>query len=194
MKLDTLFAQKYFIEADTDYSSAYKTLINHSGLGNNFLGWLDLPVNYDKQTINRILCCAEKIRTESDVVIVIGIGGSYLGARATIEALTNNFYNVQDKKDRKTPQIFFCGNNVSASYAKDLMGLIGDRDFSINVISKSGTTTEPAIAFRFFKKMLEDKYGEAEAAKRIYATTDKEKGFPLLFLCLFQAWRSKSFC
>lgn len=181
IKVDYSRALEFVTEQDmeaikADVLAAKKTLVDGTGEGNDFIGWLDLPENYDKEEYARIKKAAAKIQSDSDVLLVIGIGGSYLGARATIEALTNNFYNVQDKKDRKTPQIFFCGNNVSASYAKDLMGLIGDRDFSINVISKSGTTTEPAIAFRFFKKMLEDKYGEAEASKRIYATTDKEKG------------------
>ena len=181
IKVDYSRALEFVTEQDmeaikADVLAAKKTLVDGTGEGNDFIGWLDLPENYDKEEYARIKKAAAKIQSDSDVLLVIGIGGSYLGARATIEALTNNFYNIQDKKDRKTPQIFFCGNNVSASYAKDLMGLIGDRDFSINVISKSGTTTEPAIAFRFFKKMLEDKYGEAEAAKRIYATTDKERG------------------
>ena len=181
IKVDYSRALEFVTEQDmeaikADVLAAKKTLVDGTGEGNDFIGWLDLPENYDKEEYARIKKAAAKIQSDSDVLLVIGIGGSYLGARATIEALTNNFYNIQDKKDRKTPQIFFCGNNVSASYAKDLMGLIGDRDFSINVISKSGTTTEPAIAFRFFKKMLEDKYGEAEASKRIYATTDKEKG------------------
>ena len=181
IKVDYSRALEFVTEQDieaikADVLAAKKTLVDGTGEGNDFIGWLDLPENYDKEEYARIKKAAAKIQSDSDVLLVIGIGGSYLGARATIEALTNNFYNVQDKKDRKTPQVFFCGNNVSASYAKELIGLIGDRDFSINVISKSGTTTEPAIAFRFFKKMLEDKYGEAEAAKRIYATTDKEKG------------------
>ena len=181
IKVDYSRALEFVTEQDmeaikADVLAAKKTLVDGTGEGNDFIGWVDLPENYDKEEYARIKKAAAKIQSDSDVLLVIGIGGSYLGARATIEALTNNFYNVQDKKDRKTPQVFFCGNNVSASYAKDLMGLIGDRDFSINVISKSGTTTEPAIAFRFFKKMLEDKYGEAEASKRIYATTDKEKG------------------
>ena len=181
IKVDYSRALEFVTEQDmeaikADVLAAKKTLVDRTGEGNDFIGWLDLPENYDKEEYARIKKAAAKIQSDSDVLLVVGIGGSYLGARATIEALTNNFYNIQDKKDRKTPQIFFCGNNVSASYAKDLMGLIGDRDFSINVISKSGTTTEPAIAFRFFKKMLEDKYGEAEASKRIYATTDKEKG------------------
>lgn len=181
IKLDFSRAQEFVTEQDfrdihDEVLVAKKTLVEGTGEGNDFIGWVDLPVNYDKEEYARIKKAAAKIQSDSDVLVVIGIGGSYLGARAAIEALTNNFYNAQEKKDRKTPQIFFCGNNVSASYTRDLADLIGDRDFSVNVISKSGTTTEPAIAFRFFKKMLEDKYGEAEAAKRIYATTDKERG------------------
>ena len=181
IKLDFSRAQEFvtkqdFMDVHEELMAAKKTLVEGTGEGNDFIGWVDLPENYDKEEYARIKKAAAKIQSDSDVLVVIGIGGSYLGARAIIEALTNNFYNAQEKKDRKTPQIFFCGNNVSASYTKDLMELIGDRDFSINVISKSGTTTEPAIAFRFFKKMLEKKYGEAEAAKRIYATTDKERG------------------
>ena len=181
IKLDFSRAQEFVTEQDfrdihDEVLAAKKTLVEGTGEGNDFIGWVDLPVNYDKEEYARIKKAAAKIQSDSDVLVVIGIGGSYLGARAAIEALTNNFYNAQEKKDRKTPQIFFCGNNVSASYTRDLADLIGDRDFSVNVISKSGTTTEPAIAFRFFKKMLEDKYGEAEAAKRIYATTDKERG------------------
>ncbi len=181
IKLDFSRAQEFVTEQDfeaihDEVLAAKKTLVEGTGAGNDFIGWVDLPVNYDKDEYARIKKAAAKIQSDSAVLVVIGIGGSYLGARAAIEALTNNFYNAQEKKDRRTPQIFFCGNNVSASYTKDLVDLIGDRDFSVNVISKSGTTTEPAIAFRFFKKMLEDKYGEAEAAKRIYATTDKERG------------------
>jgi len=168
-------------EADIDgmkaeVLAAKDTLMKGTGAGNDFLGWIDLPVNYDKEEYARIKKAAEKIRKDSDVLLVIGIGGSYLGARATIDALTDSFYNLLDKEDRKGPQIFFCGNSISPKYLNDLKKLISNKDFSINVISKSGTTTEPAVAFRIFKKMLEEKYGEAEAAKRIYATTDKAKG------------------
>lgn len=155
---------------------AKEVLVNKSGAGNDFLGWIDLPVDYDKDEFNRIKSAAEKIKSDSDVLLVIGIGGSYLGARAAIEFLRHNFYNMVDKSVRKTPEIYFVGNNISSTYVKHLMDVIGDRDFSINIISKSGTTTEPAIAFRVFKKMLEAKYGKKEAAKRIYATTDKAKG------------------
>ena len=156
---------------------AKKTLLDRTGEGNDFLGWIDLPVNYDKEEFSRIKAAAKKIQGDSDILIVIGIGGSYLGARAAIEALRHTFYNVIDKDMRKgTPEIYFCGNNISSTYLEHLLEVVGDRDFSINIISKSGTTTEPAIAFRIFKKLLVEKYGQKEAAKRIYATTDKEKG------------------
>ena len=141
-----------------------------------FLGWLSLPTNYDKEEFERIKKCAKKIRKDSEVFVVIGIGGSYLGARAVIESLTPTFYNLLPKEQRKAPQILFVGNNMSGNYLNDLVELIGNRDLSINVISKSGTTTEPAIAFRFFREFMENKYGVKEARKRIYVTTDKEKG------------------
>ena len=156
--------------------NAKEVLVSKSGAGNDFLGWIDLPVDYDKEEFDRILKAAEKIKNDSEVLLVIGIGGSYLGARAAIEFLRHSFYNVIPKEVRKTPEIYFVGNSISSTYIKHLMDVIGDRDFSINMISKSGTTTEPAIAFRVFKEMLEKKYGKAEAAKRIYATTDKAKG------------------
>ena len=156
--------------------AAKEVLLSRNGAGNDFLGWIDLPVDYDKEEFARILTAAEKIKSDSDVLLVIGIGGSYLGARAAIEFLRHNFYNVVSKEIRKAPEIYFVGNSISSTYMKHLMDVIGDRDFSINVISKSGTTTEPAIAFRIFKEMLEKKYGKAEAAKRIYATTDKVRG------------------
>lgn len=141
-----------------------------------FCGWLNLPMNYDKYEFARIKVAAEKIRKDSDVLLVIGIGGSYLGARAVIESLTNTFYNMQDKNVRKTPQILYVGNNLSSNYIADLIDYIADKDVSINVISKSGTTTEPAIAFRIFREILENKYSLKEARKRIYVTTDKERG------------------
>ncbi|MCR5591677.1 MAG: glucose-6-phosphate isomerase [Lachnospiraceae bacterium] len=156
--------------------NAKEVLVSKSGAGNDFLGWIDLPVDYDKEEFDRILKAAEKIKSDSDVLLVIGIGGSYLGARAAIEFLRHSFYNIIPKDVRKTPEIYFVGNSISSTYIKHLMDVIGDRDFSINMISKSGTTTEPAIAFRVFKEMLEKKYGKEEAAKRIYATTDKAKG------------------
>ena len=155
---------------------AKDVLVSKNGAGNDFLGWIDLPVDYDKEEFSRIEKAAEKIKKDSDVLIVIGIGGSYLGARAAIEFLRHSFYNMVDKSIRKTPEIYYVGNSISSTYIKHLMDVIGDRDFSINMISKSGTTTEPAIAFRVFKEMLEKKYGKAEASKRIYATTDKARG------------------
>lgn len=156
--------------------NAKETLVSKSGAGNDFLGWIDLPVNYDKEEFARIQKAAQKIQSDSEVLVVIGIGGSYLGARAAIEFLRHSFYNMVSKEIRKTPEIYFVGNSISSTYLKHLIDVIGDRDFSVNVISKSGTTTEPAIAFRIFKEMLEKKYGKAEAAKRIYATTDRIKG------------------
>ena len=156
--------------------NAREVLVSKSGAGNDFLGWIDLPVDYDKEEFDRILAAADKIKGDSEVLLVIGIGGSYLGARAAIEFLRHSFYNIIPKEIRKTPEIYFVGNSISSTYIKHLMDVIGDRDFSINMISKSGTTTEPAIAFRVFKEMLEKKYGKAEASKRIYATTDKARG------------------
>ena len=141
-----------------------------------FCGWLELPTNYDKKEFDKIKKAAEKIQKDSDVLLVIGIGGSYLGARAVIESLTNTFYNMQDKSARKMPQILYVGNNLSSTYVSDLIDYIADKDFSINVISKSGTTTEPAIAFRIFREILENKYSLKEARERIYVTTDKKKG------------------
>lgn len=143
---------------------------------NEFAGWLNLPTKYNKEEFKRILKAAEKIKNDSDILVVIGIGGSYLGARAVIESLTNTFYNILDKKQRKTPQIFFAGNNISPDYLNDLIECIGKKDLSINIISKSGTTTEPAIAFRIFREFMESKYGVDEARRRIYVTTDKSKG------------------
>ena len=155
---------------------AKELLVSRKGAGNDFLGWIDLPVDYDKEEFARIKKAAEKIKSDSEVLVVIGIGGSYLGARAAIEFLRHSFYNILPKEQRGTPEIYFCGNSISSTYLSHLVQIIGDRDFSINMISKSGTTTEPAIAFRILKKKLEDKYGKEEAAKRIYATTDKARG------------------
>ena len=143
---------------------------------NEFLGWIELPTNYDKEEFDRIKKAAKKIQNDSDALIVIGIGGSYLGARAVIESLTHSFYNIVSDDKRKTPQIFYAGNNLSPVYINDLLDYLKDKDISINVISKSGTTTEPAIAFRIFREVLETKYGVEEARKRIYVTTDKKKG------------------
>ncbi|MBQ6887797.1 MAG: glucose-6-phosphate isomerase [Lachnospiraceae bacterium] len=174
-------ASKFINEAEIEMMKkqtldAKELLVSKTGAGNDFLGWIDLPVNYDKDEFKRIKEAAEKIKNDSEVLLVIGIGGSYLGARAAIEFLRHSFYNVIDKSVRKTPEIYFVGNSISSTYIKHLMDVVGDRDFSINMISKSGTTTEPAIAFRVFKEILEKKYGKEEAAKRIYATTDKAKG------------------
>ena len=155
---------------------AKELLVSKTGAGNDFLGWINLPVDYDKEEFARIKKAAEKIQNDSEVLLVVGIGGSYLGARAAIEFLRHSFYNVVDKSIRKTPEIYFVGNSISSTYLKHLIQVIGDRDFSINMISKSGTTTEPAIAFRVLKKMAEEKYGKEGAAKRIYATTDKARG------------------
>ena len=155
---------------------AKEVLTEKTGAGNDFLGWIDLPVDYDKDEFDRIKKAAEKIKGNSDVLLVIGIGGSYLGARAAIEFLSHSFYNVLPKGERKTPEIYFVGNSISSKYIKDLQDVLEGKDFSINIISKSGTTTEPAIAFRVFKDMLIKKYGREEANKRIYATTDKAKG------------------
>lgn len=160
----------------TSVMAARDTLVNRSGAGNDFLGWVDLPVDYDKDEFARIQKAAAKIQGDSDVLLVIGIGGSYLGARAAIEFLSHSFYNNLSKDKRKTPEIYFVGNSISSKYIRDLQDMLDGKDFSINIISKSGTTTEPAIAFRVFKKMLIEKYGKEEANKRIYATTDKARG------------------
>ena len=160
----------------TTVMSAKETLLSKTGAGSDFLGWIDLPVDYDKDEFARIKKAAAKIQSDSDVLLVVGIGGSYLGARAAIEFLSHSFYNVLPKSVRKTPEIYFVGNSISSKYIHDLKQVLEGKDFSINIISKSGTTTEPAIAFRIFKEMAEKKYGKEEAAKRIYATTDKARG------------------
>lgn len=170
------FSEKELKLMEAQANTAIATLENKDGAGNDFLGWLDLPTNYDKDEFARIKKAAEKIKSDSEVLVVIGIGGSYLGARATIEFMSHTFYNNLPKDKRKGPEIYFAGQNISAKYIKDLLEVIGDRDYSVNVISKSGTTTEPAIAFRVFKKHLEEKYGVEGARKRIYATTDAAKG------------------
>ena len=155
---------------------AAKLLHSKKGPGNDFLGWLDLPKKYDKAEFRRIKKAAQAIRGNSDILIVIGIGGSYLGAKAALELLNHSFYNNLNKKERRGPAIYFAGTNLSGTYLTHLIELIGDRDFSINIISKSGTTTEPAIAFRILKNILEKKYGKKEAKNRIYATTDRSRG------------------
>jgi len=159
-----------------EIEKAAQTLESKTGAGNDFLGWMNLPEDYDKAEFERIQAAAKRIQEQSEVLIVIGIGGSYLGAKAAIEFLTHSFYNNLPKAQRGTPEIHFAGTNISATYLTHLMELIGDRDFSINIISKSGTTTEPAIAFRMLKQKLIEKYGADKARTRIYATTDRERG------------------
>lgn len=154
---------------------AHDMLHEKTGLGNDFLGWVTLPNDYDKEEFARIQKAAEKIREKAEILVVIGIGGSYLGAKAALEALNHSFYNMQGE-ERRGPQIVFAGNNISGTYLKDLLSIIEGKDFCINVISKSGTTTEPAIAFRVLKEYLENKYGKEEAKERIFATTDKARG------------------
>lgn len=181
LRLDLSKVEPYAKIQELDYmeamvKGAHETLHNKSGAGNDFLGWLDLPVNYDKDEFKRIKDASERIKKNSDVLIVIGIGGSYLGARAAIEALNNNFYNILGNNKRKTPKVFFVGNNISSTYLADLLEAIDGLDISVNVISKSGTTTEPAIAFRIFKDYMEKKYGIEGSKERIFATTDKSRG------------------
>jgi glucose-6-phosphate isomerase len=181
LSLDLSKTVPYLGEHEVSYfqpmvSTAHKMLHNKTGAGSEFLGWVDLPVNYDKSEFARIKKAAERIRKSSEVLIVIGIGGSYLGARAAIEMLSHSFYNSLSSEKRNSPAIFFAGNNISSTYMADLIDTIEGKDFSVNVISKSGTTTEPAIAFRIFKGLLEKKYGKEGAKERIFATTDKAKG------------------
>lgn len=181
LQFDYTKALPFFNQHEIDHmqdavTAAHEALHNGTGAGSDYLGWIYLPTNYDREEFARIQAAAEKIKHDSDVLLVVGIGGSYLGARAAIEALNHSFYNVLVKEDRKAPQVFFVGNNISSTYIKDLFTLLEGKDISVNVISKSGTTTEPAIAFRLFRDYLEKKYGQEEARKRIYATTDREKG------------------
>ena len=168
--------EEQIIDFQNRVSLCHDMLHNKTGEGSEFLGWVELPKNYDREEFNKIKNAAHKIRNESDVFIVIGIGGSYLGARAAIEMLNHTFYNELPKEKRKGPKVYFVGHNMSTRYLKDLLDTIEGQDISINVISKSGTTIEPAIAFRIFKEYMENKYGKDEASKRIYATTDKSKG------------------
>lgn len=181
IKFDYSKASRFFNDHELGYMQAQvetadKALRNGTGPGSDYIGWVDWPTNYDKEEFTRIKEAAKKIQNDSEVLVVIGIGGSYLGARAAIEFLNHSFYNVQTSDQRKAPQIFFAGNSISSTYLADLIEVIGERDFSINMISKSGTTTEPAIAFRVFKELLIKKYGKEEARKRIYSTTDKSRG------------------
>ncbi|KAA1042567.1 glucose-6-phosphate isomerase [Macrococcus equipercicus] len=170
----TFFGQHEMDQVRDLVKNVHHTIHEGSGAGSDFLGWVDLPENYDKEEFDRIKKASEKIKSDSEVLLVIGIGGSYLGARAAIEMLSNSFDNFAPQEGR--PQIIFAGHQLSSSYTTDLIKYLDGKDFSINVISKSGTTTEPAVAFRIFKKLLEEKYGREEAKSRIYATTDKAKG------------------
>lgn len=181
IRFDTRNASRFMNDSEMEYiwpqvESAHEQLHRKTGPGNDFLGWLDLPAKYDKEEFARIRQAASRIRRNSDVLVVIGIGGSYLGARAAIELLTHNFQNLLGNRQRRSPMVIFAGNNISSSYLADLFDLLENKDVSVNVISKSGTTTEPAIAFRIFKGWMENKYGLEEARKRIYATTDKSRG------------------
>lgn len=171
------FVEKREIEAMQPFVSVAHNLL-HEGkvLGSDFLGWINLPVEYDREEFIKIKKSAEKIKSDSDVLVVIGIGGSYLGAKAALDMFGSAFKNNLKKEDRNAPEIYFAGNSTSSSYLLDLIDVIGDRDYSVNVVSKSGTTTEPALAFRIFKERLELKYGKKEAAKRVYATTDSSEG------------------
>ncbi|WP_332381020.1 glucose-6-phosphate isomerase [Lactococcus cremoris] len=175
-KLTPFVAENELYEIQWQIDGAAKLLHEGKGAGSDYIGWLDLPEDYDKEEFARIQKAAKKIQSDSEVLIVIGIGGSYLGARAAIDFLSNSFVNLQTAEERKAPRILYAGNSISSSYLADLVDYVADKDFSVNVISKSGTTTEPAIAFRVFEEMLVKKYGREEANKRIYATTDKEKG------------------
>ena len=167
---------KKILEYEKEVKKIHEELQKTKDEEDKFLGWLELPSNYDKKEFSKIKKCAKKIQKDSEILVVIGIGGSYLGARAVIEALRNSFDNMKESVKISNPKILYAGNNISPSYMKELMMFIQDKDFSINVISKSGTTTEPAIAFRMLRRLLEEKYGLEEARKRIYVTTDKEKG------------------
>ncbi|MCC0684832.1 glucose-6-phosphate isomerase [Clostridioides sp. ZZV15-6383] len=174
-------ATEFFCQNEIDVMQPYvdvahDMLHNKTGLGNTFLGWVDLPKNYDKEEFDRIKKSAEKIKSDSDVLLVIGIGGSYLGSRAAIDMVSHSFRNGLKKEQRKAPEVYFVGHNISSTYIMDLLDIIEGKDISVNVISKSGTTTEPALAFRIFKDYLEKKYGKEEARKRIYTTTDSSKG------------------
>ena len=178
VKLDTKYLEKYIGEHELEamkpiVSAAHNSIVNKTGLGSDFLGWVNLPTDYDKDEFTRIKAAAKRIQEKCDILIVIGIGGSYLGARAAIELLRSPFYNSL-KKD--TPDIYFVGNNISPTYLNEVISICEGRDVCVNIISKSGTTTEPALAFRVFKDLLEKKYGKEDAKTRIFATTDKAKG------------------
>ena len=168
--------KKEIMKHKEQVENIHKDLHARASKDDDFVGWLELPTNYDKKEFKRIQAAAKRINKDSDILLVIGIGGSYLGARAVIEAMSSSFYNMQTLKQRKHTLVLFAGNNLSPNYINELIEVIGDKDFSINVISKSGTTTEPAIAFRIFREILENKYGIDEARSRIYVTTDKARG------------------
>ncbi len=168
--------EKKIMKYSDEVKEIHKKLHEKANDEKEFCGWLTLPSEYNKEEFERIKKCAKKIQADSDILLVIGIGGSYLGARAVIESLNNTFYNMQDNNQRETPQILYVGNSLSPNYMNDLINYIGDKDISINVISKSGTTTEPAIAFRIFREIMENKYSLKEARSRIYVTTDSKKG------------------
>ena len=181
VRFDYSKALSFFGEHEMTYLQdavkvAHHSLHEKTGQGNDFLGWVDLPTNYDQDEFARIKKAATKIQGHSDVLVVIGIGGSYLGARAAIDMLQHSFYNLLSSQQRNTPQILYVGNNISSTYMQDIIDVLADKDFSVNVISKSGTTTEPALAFRIFRKLLEEKYGVEGSKERIFATTDVEKG------------------
>ena len=173
---NTQISNKTIMEYKDKVEKIHNDLHKRANDSSDFVGWLELPTNYDKEEFERIKASAKRIQEDSEVLIVIGIGGSYLGARAVIESLTNTFDNMLPEEKRKHPQILYVGNNLSPNYINDLIEVLGTKDFSVNVISKSGTTTEPAIAFRIFREMLENRYGIEEARSRIYVTTDKERG------------------
>ena len=178
IKFNSAYAKQFIRENDVkgleaQVAAAHGLVNDKTGLGNDFLGWVDLPVNYDKEEFARIKAAAAKIRKDTDILIVIGIGGSYLGARAAIEFLNGPFYNQLKGED---PEIYFAGNSISGAYLSDIVKLCEGKRVSVNIISKSGTTTEPAVAFRVLRDLLEKQYGEGEAAKRIYCTTDKARG------------------
>lgn len=181
LQFDYSKALSFLSQHEVDYLSAqvelaHEQLHNKTGAGADYLGWVDLPEKYDREEFARIQAAAKQIGSDSEALVVIGIGGSYLGARAALEMLSHSFYNILPKDKRKTPEIYFVGNNISSTYVTHLLQLLEGKDFSVNVISKSGTTTEPAIAFRIFRELLEKKYGKEAARKRIYATTDQARG------------------
>ena len=173
VRTDIKYSSADISAMEEELKKAHEMLVKGTGRGNEFTGWVDLPVKPDADEIDRIKAAAKKIQDSAQVLIVIGIGGSYLGARAALELLKGANYNL---KKKATPDVFFAGNGLDSDYIRSIFELVGDRDFAVNVISKSGTTTEPAVAFRFFKELLEKKYGKAEAKDRIFVTTDKAKG------------------